>query len=173
MTQQPNQNYPQPGGWGQQQGQQPGWGQQPAGQPAQQPAQPGQQQWGAAQPSYGQQQPAQQYGSGTPSYGGASSAGGDTWGKMWGFYAAGGLAVITAVVALLMAWASVKLSVADQSITINVTATGHGSASGAKGSSSGNVDGYPSIWGILIIVAAVIAAVGVGLVMWQKKAVMG
>jgi len=92
---------------------------------------------------------------------------------MWGFYAAGGLAVITAVVALLMAWASVKLSVADQSITINVTATGHGSASGAKGSSSGNVDGYPSIWGILIIVAAVIAAVGVGLVMWQKKAVMG
>ncbi|MFL6116601.1 MAG: hypothetical protein ACJ786_35380 [Catenulispora sp.] len=157
MTQQPNQNYPQPGGWGQQQ-------------PA---PQPGQQQWGAAQPSYGQPQPAQQYGGGTPAYGGASPAGGDSWGKMWGFYAAGALAVITAVLALVLAWASVKLDIAGQSFTINVTATGHGSASGAQGSDSGKVPGYPSIWGILIIIAAVIAAVGVGLVMWQKKAVMG
>jgi hypothetical protein len=163
MTQQPNQNYPQPGGWGQQQGQQPGWGQQ---QPAQQPApQQGQQQWGAAQPSYGQQQPAQQYGSGTPSYGGASSAGGDSLDKFWGFYAAGALAAITLILTFTMPWASIKLG----DTTFNFTALGSVSAKGH----SASADGYPKIWGILVIVAAVIAIAGVVLAFVLKKAVMG
>ena len=165
MTQQPNQNYPQPGGWGQQQQQpaQPGWGQQ-------QPAQPqGQQQWGAAQPSYGQAQPAQQQYGGA-SYGGASSAGGgDSWGKFWGFYAAGALAAITAILTFVLPWASLKLGDGKESNTINFTALGHVSAKGG----SGSADGYPKIWGILVIVAAVIAIAGVVLAYLQKKAVMG
>ncbi|WP_344671377.1 hypothetical protein [Catenulispora yoronensis] len=162
MTQQPNQNYPQPGGWGQQQGQQPaqpGWGQQ---QPAQQQ---GQQQWGAAQPSYGQAQPAQQYGGSTPSYGGGSSTGGDSWGKVWGFYAAGALAAITAILTFVMPWAAIKIG--DN--TFNFTALGTVSSQGK----SASADGYPKIWGILVIVAAVVAVAGVVLVLLLKKAVMG
>ena len=104
MTQQPNQNYPQPGGWGQQQpAQQPGWGQQ-------QPAQQQGGQWGGAQqqPQYGQAQAAQQYGGGA-SYSGGTGGNQIVWGKVWGFYAAGGLAVVAAIMTFL-SWASVKVS---------------------------------------------------------------
>ncbi|GAA1992009.1 hypothetical protein [Catenulispora subtropica] len=164
MTQQPNQNYPQPGGWGQQQPAQQGWGQQ---QPAQQQ---GQQQWGAAQPSYGQAQPAQQQYGGA-SYGGGASAsgGGDTWGKFWGFYAAAGAAAIAAILTFAMPWASIKIGDGDQATTIDFTALGSVSSKGH----SGSADGYPKIWGILLIVAAVIAIAGVVVAYLQKKAVMG
>lgn len=162
MTQQPNQNYPQPGGWGQQQPAQQGWGQQ-------QPAQQGQQQWAGAQPGYGQAQSAQQQYGGS-SYGGASSAGGgDSWGKFWGFYAAGAAAAIAAILTFAMPWASIKVGEGDKGTTINFTALGHVSTKGG----SGSADGYPSIWGILVIVAAVIAVAGVVVAYLQKKAVMG
>ncbi|NUR62671.1 MAG: hypothetical protein HOV87_29055 [Catenulispora sp.] len=176
MTQQPNQNYPQPGGWGQQQPAQQGWGQQ-------QPAQPqGQQQWGAAQPSYGQaQQPAQQYGGGASSYGGSSSAGTDTWGKVWGFYVAAGLAVIAAI-SVFLAWGSFKLTEDkdSQTTTVNAIAKSSSSCSGpdaaqacADNKGGGTASDITAAWGWLILVSAVIAVVGVVLVLVMKKAVVG
>ena len=173
MTQQPNQNYPQPGGWGQQQPAQQGWGQQPA-----QPQ--GQQQWGAAQPSYGQAQPAQQYGGGASSFGG-SSAGTDTWGKLWGFYVAGGLAVIAAI-SVFLAWGSFKLTQdkTSQTNTVNAIAKSSTSCSGpdakaacADKGGSGTASDITAVWGWLILVSAVIAVVGVVLVLVMKKAVAG
>ncbi|WP_194897674.1 hypothetical protein [Catenulispora pinisilvae] len=180
MTQQPNQNYPQPGGWGQQPAQppqqpQPGWGQQ-------QPAQPqGGGQWGGAQqPQYGQaQQPAQQQ----QQYGGASYAGGTAgpssgapaiWGKVWGFYASGGLAVVAAVMTFL-AWFSVKITAGGQSETTTITDFGKGSVSSTvKGAASGSGDtGYTAAWGWILVITAVIAVAGVVMVFVMKTPLSG
>ncbi|WP_194917144.1 hypothetical protein [Catenulispora rubra] len=173
MTQQPNQNYPQPGGWGQQQpAQQPGgWGQQ-------QPAQQGGQWGGAQQPQYGQAQPAQQqYGAGAAYSGGTTSGGGTTWGKIWGFYAAGGLAVVAAV-GVFLAWASIKLTppaseaaaLGGKSITITINAIAKGSSSAGN---SGTAKDITAIWGWLLLVTAVVAVVGVVLVVVMKTAIAG
>lgn len=171
MTQQPNQNYPQPGGWGQQQPAQQGWGQQ---QPAQQQ---GGAQWGAQQPQYGQAQPAQQqYGGGSSAYGGGTAGSGGTavWGKVWGFYAAGGLAVVAAI-GVFLAWASVKLTPPagfgggkTETITINAIAKGSSSAGG-----SGDAKDITAIWGWLLLVAAVVAVAGVVMVIVMKTPVAG
>ena len=170
MTQQPNQNYPQPGGWGQQQpAQQPGgWGQQ-------QPAQQGGQWGGAQQPQYGQAQPAQQqYGGGASYAGGTAGSGGTTWGKVWGFYAAGGLAVVAAI-GVFLAWASFKISLpaalGGQSQTTTISAIAKVSTS--KGGDSGTAKDVVAIWGWLLLVAAVVAVVGVVLVVVMKTAIAG
>jgi hypothetical protein len=163
MTQQPNQNYPQPGGWGQQQPAQQGWGQQ---QPAQQQ---GGAQWGGQQPQYGQAQPAQ------PQYGGSSYGGGAAvWGKVWGFYASGGLAVVAAI-GVFLAWASVKITPPaafgggkSETITINAIAKGSSSAGG-----SGDVKDITAIWGWLLLVAAVVAVAGVVMVVVMKTPIAG
>jgi hypothetical protein len=161
MTQQPNQNYPQPGGWGQQQpAQQQGWGQQ---QPQQQGGQ-----WGAQQPAYGQQQPAQQYGGASP-YAGGSTGGGTTWGKIWGFYAAGGLAVVAAI-SVFLAWASVKTTVEGQSETLTINAIAHGSSSAGG---SGDVKDIVAIWGWLILVSGIVAVAGVVMVVMMKTPLAG
>lgn len=170
MTQQPNQNYPQqPGGWGQQQPAQPGWGQQ---QPAQQQ---GGGQWGAQQPQYGQAQPAQQqYGGGASYSGGTGGGGGAVWGKVWGFYASGGLAVVAAI-GVFLAWASVKITPPaglgggkTESITVNAIAKGSSSAGG-----SGDVKDITAIWGWLLLVTAVVAVAGVVMVVVMKTPVSG
>ncbi|MEY9863961.1 hypothetical protein ABH935_009615 [Catenulispora sp. GAS73] len=170
MTQQPNQNYPQPGGWGQQPpAQQPGgWGQQ-------QPAQQGGQWGGAQQPQYGQAQPAQQYGGGASYSGGTAGGGGSAvWGKVWGFYAAGGLAVIAAV-GVFLAWVSVKLTLpaalGGQSVTDTLNAIG--SASSSKGGSSSGDNGVTPIWGWLLLISAVVAVAGVVMVVVMKTPLAG
>lgn len=170
MTQQPNQNYPQqPGGWGQQQpAQQPGWGQQ---QPAQQP---GGAQWGAQQPQYGQVQPAQQqYGGGAQYSGGTAGGGTAVWGKVWGFYAAGGLAVVAAI-GVFLAWASVKLTppagLGAKAVTITINAIAKGSSSQGG---SGTADNVTAIWGWLLLVAAVVAVAGVVMVVVMKTPLAG
>ncbi|MFD0633480.1 hypothetical protein ACFQ9X_19850 [Catenulispora yoronensis] len=84
---------------------------------------------------------------------------------MWGFYAAGALAAITAILTFVMPWAAIKIG--DN--TFNFTALGTVSSQGK----SASADGYPKIWGILVIVAAVVAVAGVVLVLLLKKAVMG
>jgi hypothetical protein len=170
MTQQPNQNNPQPGGWGQQPpAQQPGgWGQQ-------QPAQQGGQWGGAQQPQYGQAQPAQQqYGGGASYSGGTAGSGGTAvWGKVWGFYAAGGLAAVAAV-GVFLAWVSIKLTlpaaIGGQSVTDTVNAIG--SASSSKGGSTGS-SGVTPIWGWLLLISAVVAVVGVVMVVVMKTPLAG
>ena len=164
MTQQPNQNYPQPGGWGQQPPaqQQGGWGQQ---QPAQQGGQ-----WGAQQPQSGQAQPAQQYG-GAP-YGGGSAGGAGTavWGKVWGFYVTGALAVVAAIMVFL-AWGSTKVSFGGQSLTGSVNAIGSASSS-VKGADTSN-SGVTGVWGWLLLVSAVVAVAGVVMVLVMKTPLSG
>ncbi|OLE25206.1 MAG: hypothetical protein AUG49_11450 [Catenulispora sp. 13_1_20CM_3_70_7] len=75
------------------------------------------------------------------------------------------MAAITLILTFTMPWASIKLG----DTTFNFTALGSVSAKGH----SASADGYPKIWGILVIVAAVIAIAGVVLAFVLKKAVMG
>ena len=175
MTQQPNQNYPQPGGWGQPQPAQPqGWGQPQQQQPQQQGGQ-----WGAQQPQYGQAPQAQQQWSGGGSYTGASAGGsGGTavWGKVWGFYASGGLAVIAAIMTFL-AWASVKITAATGNAGSTTTINDFGKASvssSVKDAGSGSGDtGYTAAWGWILVLTAVVAIAGVVLVLVMKAAWAG
>jgi hypothetical protein len=162
MTQQPNQNYPQPGqGWGQppQQPQQaPQWGQQ---QPQQAAPQWGQPQ--AQQPVYGQQpQQAPQWG--TPAVSTPSGSGAAVVAKAWALYAALGAAVVS-VVMVFLPWADVKV---DGLGGFDVSLTPFQASSGGK--SSG--DGIYKVWGILLIVGAVVAIAGGVLVLTMKKAQM-
>jgi hypothetical protein len=169
MTQQPNQNYPQPGqGWGQQ-GQQPQqWGQQPP-----------QQQWGQqapAAPAYGQ--PTQQWGgqSGYGSVAPTSTSGDGVVGKAWALYASIGAAVV-ALITLFLSWGglSVTVDVAGKSQTAKTMITAFSVKTTYGGKTVSNPDGsHPTrIWGILIVLGAIVLIVGAVLALTKKTKLFG
>jgi hypothetical protein len=139
MTQQPNQNQPQPGQWGQPQPAPPQQQPQPPNQGWAQPAQ----QWGAPQQGYPQQQ---QWGA--PAVGGAAAS---VIAKAWAVWTAVGLAAVAGVSAFL-AYLSVDLEPpGSEKITTTISATGQASASGGGQSRSGTAQGYTAAWGWLLV----------------------
>jgi hypothetical protein len=174
MTQQPNQNYPQPGqGWGQP-GQQPQqqWGQQA-------PQQAPQQQWGQpaapAAPAYAQ--PAQQWGQAGTGYGTTGSASGaGVIGKAWALYAALAGAVI-AVVDTFLDWGGMTVNASTAGLTEDVKfgITGFSLKTSLNGKSVPNPDGsHPTrIWASLIIIGALILLTGGVLAILKKTKVFG
>ena len=170
MTQQPNQNYPQPGqGWGQP-GQQPQqqWGQQAPQQQWGQPAAP-------AAPAYSQ--PAQQWGQGGTGYattGSASGAG--TIGKVWALYAALAGAVL-ALIDTFLDWGGMSVSESAAGMTENIKfgITGFSVKSSLNGKTMQNPDGtHPTrIWAILIILGALVLIVLGVLLLVNKTKVFG
>jgi hypothetical protein len=168
MTQQPNQNFPQPGqGWGQ------------PGQPGQQP----QQQWGQpaapAAPPYGAAaQPAQQWGqaagTGYPAAGSASGSG--VVGKAWALYAALAGAVI-ALASTFLDWGGLAVNASAAGLTndmkIGITGFSLKYTLNGKSIPVPSTEHPTRIWGILIIVGAVVLAVGVVLAMLKKTKLFG